>query len=124
MLSRHPPGRALRTMAAGLALLASIAGVASTAHATTYHAYAPPNVFGGWVQVGAYANATSFSISVTPVGATAIVGEVRYFGTDGQLKIEQFFGSIAIQTCNCVGTLQVRFKGIPLGSAVNVNVNP
>jgi hypothetical protein len=124
MVLRLPPSHGLRAAAAGLALLAAIAGVASTAHAATYHAYAPPNAFGVWVQVGAHANATAFSISATPVGATSIVGEVRYFGVDGREKIEPFIGSTVIRTCNCVATVQVRFKGIPLGSAVDVNVGP
>jgi hypothetical protein len=123
MVSRLPRRR-WSCVAACLALLAAIAAVPSLARAGTHHAYAPPNVFGPWVQVGAHSGAASFSISASPVGSTAIVGEVRYYGADGRLRIEPFYGPKSIQTCNCYGTVQVRFKGVPLGSAVDVYVNP
>ena len=95
-----------------------------TAHASTYSAYAGPNVFGPWIQIGAHAGAVAYSIKATPVGSTTIVGEVAYFGVDGQRKVEPFYGSTVIRTCHCVGTIQVHFKGIPTGSAVTVTINP
>jgi hypothetical protein len=94
----------------------------ATARAASYSAYAGPNVFGPWIQVGAYLGSVQYSVSASPVGKTAIMGEVRYYGTDGQLKVESFYGSKTVTTCDCVGTLQVRFKGLPLGTAVNVDV--
>jgi hypothetical protein len=106
------------TLAAGLML------IATTVHAATFSAYAGPNVFGPWTQIGSHAGAITYTINASPVGNTAIVGEVAYFAADGQRKVEPFYGSTVIRTCNCYATVQVRFKGIPLGSAVNVNVSP
>lgn len=111
----------------GLLLLGALAtglALAPATRAGTYSVWAGPNVFGPWVQVASHASAITYKISAIPVGNTAIVGEVMYFGVDGQRKIESFHRQITIRTCPCVGVVQVRFKGIPFGSAVDVNVNP
>lgn len=113
-----------RHVSLGLILATATLSSSVTARAASYSAYAGPGVFGSWTQVGAYLSSVRFSISASPVGKTAIVGEARYYGTDGQLKVEPFYGSTTVTTCNCVGTLQVRFKGLPLGTAVNVDVKP
>jgi hypothetical protein len=112
-----------------LALLAGIltAGLVpliSTAHAgTTYNLYAPPHTFGPWTHVGAHAGSAGFKITATPLGNTAVVGEVQWFDVDGRQKVSQFHGVTYVRTCNCYGTIKVRLKGIPLGSAVTVTVN-
>jgi hypothetical protein len=105
-------------------LAAGLMPFATTVQGATYPAYAGPNVFGPWAQVGSHAGAITYTISASPVGKTMIVGEVMYFGVDGQRKVEPFYGSTVIRTCNCWATVLVRFKGIPLGTVVNVSVNP
>jgi hypothetical protein len=88
-----------------------------------YKVWAPPNVFGDWYEVGAHTAARSFKITARPIGSTAIVGEVHYFAEDGRETIEPFTREIMIRTGNFVAPVKVRFKGIPLGTAVEVNVD-
>jgi hypothetical protein len=107
-------------LASGLTALSS-----STVNAaSTYNAYAPPNFYGTWTQVGAHAGAASFNIKAEPIGNTVIVGEVKYFPYANKPAIVvPFRGGVNIRTCPCYGTVQVHFKGIPTGSAVKVTVN-
>jgi hypothetical protein len=114
----------LRSTFSVLALLAAIAGLSRYTDAGTYHAYAPPNVFGDWTTVATHAGALRFSISVAPVGSTRVVSEVKYFAPDGHERISRFYGRIEIATCNCVGSIQVRSMGIPFGSGLDITCNP
>ena len=88
-----------------------------------YDAYAPPNFFGNWYEVGAHLGPTTFKITARPLGNSEIASEVRYFASNGQEKIETFTREIRIQTGNGVGAVKVRFKGIPTGTAVEVDVD-
>jgi len=113
----------LRAAVAALALLAVFTGLGRTANAATCHAYAPPNYFGTWTQVGAHIGAAHYSITVTPVGNTVVASEVRYFDVNGHMRIQPFHGRIEIDTGDSYGTIQIRCKGIPLGSAVKIDIN-
>jgi multidrug efflux pump subunit AcrA (membrane-fusion protein) len=124
MLSRSSSRRILRAIAGGLVLLAAVAGPAAVAHAATYHAYAPPGVYGAWTQVATHLGAMHFSIDVAPVGSTVVQSEVVYVDRSGRITTRPFHGHIDIDTCNCVATVQVRCKGIPTGSAVTITCIP
>jgi hypothetical protein len=62
--------------------------------------------------------ATNLRIDASPVGDTTIFGEVRYSNTSNQRVVQAFQGSTFITTCDCLQDIEVRFKGVPLGSAV------
>lgn len=83
-----------------------------------FSAYAGPMIFGPWVNVASHIGTATFSISAEPLGSTVIVGEVRYFGSDGTQKTESFNQSVTVRTGNSIANVEVRFKGVPLGSAV------
>jgi hypothetical protein len=84
--------------------------------------YAPPLVYGAWTPVRNHIGPATMTITVTPVGKTAVFGEVKYFDQNGRERIESFFTGITIRTCNCVGAVYVRLKGVPTGSACRVDV--
>jgi len=87
-----------------------------------FSAYAPPFVFGPWMTaIGGLGFATGLRIDVTPVGDTTVFGEVRYYNEASQETVQPFQGTIYISTCNCLQNVEVRFKGVPLGSAVEGN---
>ena len=125
MLAARPPKPFLREAAVALTLAVAIAGLASADNPTTYHAYAPPIVFGPWTKVGEHTGSARFLIIAKPVGSTFIQCEVEYFDSDGHKKVEQFPGNtpIRIKTCDCYATVRVRCKGIPTGTAVEIEVN-
>ncbi|MGD0042801.1 MAG: hypothetical protein ABSE84_20745 [Isosphaeraceae bacterium] len=111
---------------AALAMGLPAAGQASPTPTTfghRYEAYAPPNVFGNWYEVGAHLGAATFKITARPLGNSAIVGEVHYFAEDGRETIKPFTQEITIRTANGVAAVKVRFKGIPTGTAVEVEVD-
>ena len=83
-----------------------------------FSAYAGPLVFGPWVNVASHMGTATFSISAEPIGSTVLVGEVRYFATDGSQRTESFTKSVSVRTGNSIANVEVRFKGVPLGSAV------
>jgi hypothetical protein len=107
------------SVALGLALF-----LAQVCPADTYNAYAPPNAWGTPVALRAHLGAATITISYRVVGDTVVVGEVAYFNKDGNEVKEMFNGEITIRTGNVVAQPKVRFKGIPLGSAVTVTTKP
>ncbi len=117
------PKHSITALVACLTLLAGMAGPVSTAHAEDHIVQAGPNVFGRWYQVGAHAGAVTYTITATPIGGSSIDGEVLYFGADGRQHQDRLVRYTVIRTCDCVGTVKVRFRGIPLGTAVKVTIN-
>jgi hypothetical protein len=87
-------------------------------------AQALPNTFGPQVDVVSHLGSVAVSLSAKPLGKTTIVGEIEYWASpeDKETTKKQFYGDIQIRTGKVVGVVKVRFKGIPLGSAVEVTV--
>lgn len=84
----------------------------------SYDAYAPPMTWGAWKYLTSYfgPGSISFSVSASPVGDTSLSSQVRY---DGQ-TIVPFGSSITFSTPSGeAGSIYVRFKGTPYGTAVN-----
>jgi hypothetical protein len=82
-------------------------------------------MFGPWVEVGAYCGVSwRYTINFEPLGDTAVAGEVKYFKDPGYYAIEQILTGAQITTSsrNTCDRVYVRFKGLPLGTAVRVNV--
>ena len=49
---------------------------------------------------------------------------VRYFKTATKQVVEEWLDEIVVDCGNCVANVEVSFKGIPTGTAVNGTVNP
>jgi hypothetical protein len=89
-----------------------------------YKAYAPPLVFGPWVTISEQVNGPiTYSISAQPLGATKVIGEIRYWDESGELHTDSFFDMTRITTENSTQRIKVRFKSLSvLGSEVRVMV--
>ena len=87
-------------------------------------AQALPNVFGPQVDVVSHLGSVGVSLTAKPLGNTVIVGEIEYWAKadDKEKTKKEFNKEIEIRTADVVGTVKVRFKGIPLGSVVEVVV--
>ena len=85
--------------------------------------YAPPMIYGPWRQIAAHGGPVAFDISVTPVGDTQIVGEVRYTNRTGEKTVDRFIGDVSIRTGNVWDKIEVRLKGVPTGSSCYVDVS-
>jgi hypothetical protein len=106
------------------AVLVLVSAVAADARAQPpVMAYAPPMTYGAWTHVRNHIGPATMTITVTPLGDTAVFGEIKYFDRTGHERIEPFFTVVTIRTCDCVAPVYVRLKGVPLGSACRVNVN-
>jgi hypothetical protein len=104
-------------------LIALLAFTTQTAYAVDLHdAYAPPAKYGPTLSLRAHLGTATYSISYEAVGSTKVIGEVTYINAKGKEVTEEFNGSITIKCGNVVAQPKVRFKGIPLGSAVKVTV--
>ena len=97
----------------------SVVPLASRAFAS----YAGPSVWSDWSNIASYLGVVTYHITAEPVGATALFCRVRYYRDTGQV-IEEFREETTITTGNVVANLEVSFKGIPTGSAVNGTVEP
>jgi len=89
----------------------------------TFNIWAPPNFFGPWVIVASHGGVVRYTIQASAVGSTLVIGEVKYYSQTGE-RIEQFRDVARITTGNAWANVRVRFKGIPLGSSVEVRVSP
>jgi hypothetical protein len=92
----------------------------------TLTGYAAPSTWGPDVTVASHIGSISFTISYEAVGDTLVKGRVTYWKGEGggsQVK-EEFFDETTIRTSNSVANVLCDFQGIPLGSAVNIYVDP
>ena len=88
-----------------------------------FDAYAPPIIWGPYLNIQSHGGSVSFTISYKPVGNTLVKGKVRYWKeTDKKIELE-FLDRITIKTANVWGNIDVCFKGIPLGSAVQGSIS-
>ena len=89
-----------------------------------YHAYAGPSTWGPWVTIGSHLGIASFKITAEVVGDTLLKCRVRYYNTATSQVTEEWLDEVTVSCGNCVANVEVCFKGIPTGSAVNGTVNP
>jgi hypothetical protein len=108
-----------RSLLLALILICTVAGAAQ---ARLYKASAPPMTWGPWLEVGGAAGPVTFRISYEAEGDTMVKGQVSY-PTDDGMRVVEFMDSITVRTCDCYGPIEVRFKGVPLGSSVMVSVH-
>lgn len=88
--------------------------------------YAAPMIWGPDVVIGSHIGSVTYTISYEAVGDTVVLGRVTYFkGSGSGSKVtEEFRDETTITTSNSVATVVCDFKGIPTGSAVNIDVTP
>lgn len=116
-------------MAAGFFILRKQARLGKTQSVTRvpqFHAYAPPDIWGMWTTISSHVGSVSYEISYSAVGNTLVVAQVRYWQGpgNGTQTVEDFRDDINVDTADCVGNVEVRFKGVPTGSAVDGSISP
>jgi len=84
--------------------------------------YAGPMMFSSWHVVASHIGSLSYSFTVTPIGDTVVVGQIRYFKAEHDQVVEDFQETIEIQTGNVVANVEMRLKGAPSGSSCWVDV--
>jgi hypothetical protein len=91
-----------------------------------FESYAPPVVWGPWQVVASHAGSVNYEISVEPIGDTVIYGQVQYWKGNGggNQVVEDFRESTNVSTSNSYANVEVRFKGIPTGTAVRGTIAP
>lgn len=89
----------------------------------SFNIWAPPMIYGPWVVVASHGGVVRYTITARPQGSTMVMGEVKYHSHTGE-RVEAFKDVARITTGNSWANVRVRFKGIPLGSAVDVRVSP
>ncbi len=96
----------------------------------TFHVYAPPMYWGDWQTIAShFTGDVSYEIKAWAIGDTQLKCQVRYFKGEGagEQVIEDFYDGDyhKITVCdNCAANVEVRFKGVPLGTAVKGMINP
>lgn len=91
-----------------------------------FSAYAAPNMWGPTVPVASHIGSVRYTIQYSAIGETLVLARVTYWKGEGggQRVREEFRDQTTITTSNSVGSVECEFTGIPLGSAVSVEVNP
>lgn len=84
----------------------------------TFTAYAAPMLWGPWVTIQSHGGPIAFKITYTPIGDTLVMGKVRYYKEKEKLVEEEFKDEITIRTADVWANVEVCFKGLPLGSTV------
>ena len=77
------------------------------------------------MNIASHIGTVPYTIDYQAVGDTLVLAQVRYFaaGSGAQVTVD-FSGSISIVTSNSIANIEVRFKGVPLGSAVQGSISP
>jgi hypothetical protein len=92
-----------------------------------YAAYAPPSMWGTWTNIANYAGVVTYSITASPDGSTVLKCQVRYYAagdTPGNPTVSDWNDSTTVTTGDAIGTLDVRFQGVPTGSSVSGTITP
>ena len=79
-----------------------------------------PMKFGAWYTLTYQVTPLSVIIEAAPVGATEIDCQAHYYDEGGVLQEPYFPGIIQFTTGNDAHNIRVRFRGNPLGTAVDV----
>jgi hypothetical protein len=91
--------------------------------AKQFNLYAPPVIWGPWMPIQSHGGSMHFNISYEAVGNTLVLGKVRYFKDKDKKTELQFSREVRIKTADVWASIEVCFKGIPLGSAVKVEIS-
>jgi hypothetical protein len=94
---------------------------------SVFHLHAPPNYWSNWNWLRNTIGPVTLNISYSVIGSTNVVAELQYWkaiGSSMQLVQEQFFNHTIIRTANAYAEVDIRLKGLGLGSAVDVYVSP
>lgn len=89
-----------------------------------FNAYAPPLVYGPYITITKHMGPNQFKITYDAVGATKVLGKVKYFKTATQQVEDEFIDEITIHVGDCIAAIEACFKGTPLGSAVDGTIDP
>ena len=89
-----------------------------------FNAYANPSSWSEWKKIGEYTGSISSSITATPIGDVVIRSQVKYWKKENEQKEEEFRGEVSILTANVMGTVEVRFMGLPTGTTVEGTIYP
>ena len=87
------------------------------------YAWAAPSMWGPWKNIRSHYGEEYINIDYEPIGDTIVYAEVKYFDKSNNEVVKPFFGSISFKTGDSIANIYVRFKGIPMGSAVRIFVN-
>ncbi|MCX4027788.1 hypothetical protein H0A36_25205 [Endozoicomonas sp. SM1973] len=80
--------------------------------------YAPPMVWSPQTSIMGHIGSTSFKIDIKTLGSTLVHSLVRFWGPSERWQEKQFNGSTSIRTGDAAASVYMRYKGVPLGSAV------
>ena len=88
--------------------------------------YAGPSIWGPELTVLSHLGVTTVKVSYSAIGDTMVLGRIKYHAgpNGGVLKEEEFNGETEVTTANAVANVICQFKGVPLGSTVEVQVTP
>jgi hypothetical protein len=108
---------------AALLVAAITANVAKAGDYPTDY-YAPPVEYGAWKQIGpSFDNKITFRIRYEALGSTQVVGQVMFTNAAGQDEVRDIVPGLPYEAGRpyaAFHNVYVRFRGIPLGSGVNV----
>src|SRR6266508_4450939 len=108
-----------------LATIVSVMALAMPVDAHERHqVWAPPAVFGPWKKVANHASRVAYRITVEPIGSTQVEAEIRYYGADNKLVTQKFAKEIQFTTGNSIAPIEIRLRGVLLGSSCFVDVYP
>jgi hypothetical protein len=82
-----------------------------------YNSWAPPLVYGDWLEIQAHIGDIWFTVYSAPTGETTLFSQVHYWASTGW-QTTTFFGQTSFKTGNAVANISVRFYGTPSGTAV------
>jgi len=90
-----------------------------------FNHYAPPMVFGPYKVITKHMGVNKFNISYTGLSeASKVFGKVKYFKTAIQQVEEEFTDETTIHVGDCIASIELCFKGVPLGSSVEGTIDP
>lgn len=84
----------------------------------TFTAYAAPMAWGPWMAIQSHGGVITFKITYSAIGDTLVMGKVRYYKEKEKLREEEFKDEVTIKTADVWANIDVCFKGVPLGSTV------
>jgi hypothetical protein len=83
-------------------------------------------MWGAWQTIASHSSSVTYEISYEPVGDTVVVAQVQYWkgSGGGSQVVEDFSKETSITTSESIANVNVRFKGVVTGSAVDGEINP
>ena len=122
-LLRETPRRQLRPRKAPDGVVAMNEDCYEPPGCSNYQAYAPPLFWGSWYVIYSHMGRKNLTVSASPIGDTALFGEVKYaIGAPGWWTTVPFGNSVSFTTGYSAADVSVHFYGSPYGTAVNGNI--